>query len=179
MPHSKSGLTRDEFDARVTPHLDCLVRCARRVLRSDDLARDAVAETLARLWRRGFVHDDARRTLLGLVFRAALHERRRLLRRARHERGAARDPADDAQCRDPVCELERSELAAALRRAIEDLPPALASTLSARVDDGLEYAAIAERLAIPIGTVRSRLSAARRALAVSLTPRELAGVERH
>ncbi len=113
------------------------------------------------------------------MFRAALHERRRLLRRARHERHAARDPEADAQCVDPVCELERRELAAALRDAIDRLPPSLARTLSLRVDDGLEYAVIAERLAIPIGTVRSRLSNARRLLADSLDPSELAGAGRH
>jgi RNA polymerase sigma factor (sigma-70 family) len=165
------GLTREEFDARVTPHLDCLLRCARRVLGSEDLAHDAVQETLTRLWRRGWLPPDARRVLLGLVFRASLHERRRHRRRERHELAAARrgDEACAAgTCDDPHCTLEQHELAAALARALDALPPRVGAALRLRVHAGLEYEEIAQRLGIPLGTVRSRLHHARRLVARTL-----------
>ncbi len=163
MSSAREVLTREALDACVTPHLTCLLRCARRVLPSDDLAWDAVSETLTRLWRRGFLPDDARRVLLGLVFRASLHERRRLLRRDRHERHAAhaRDVHDPAQCRDPHCEAEQREFETALQAAIDALPPRIAGALRLRAVLGLDYEEIAARLAIPIGTVRSRLHHAR------------------
>ena len=59
----------------------------------------------------------------------------------------------------------------AMRRAIEKLPEAQREVLQLRLVDELSYAAIAEALAIPIGTVRSRLHAAMAALRTRLGAR--------
>ena len=66
---------------------------------------------------------------------------------------------DDALRRD---ELER------VRRAIAELPEASRTALVLREYEQLSYKEIAEVLSIPIGTVMSRLSYARQALAKSL-----------
>jgi RNA polymerase sigma-70 factor, ECF subfamily len=55
-----------------------------------------------------------------------------------------------------------------LRRAIADLPASLRETLVMRDINGLSYRDIAEATGAPIGTVMSRLSRARAALAKSL-----------
>jgi RNA polymerase sigma factor (sigma-70 family) len=52
--------------------------------------------------------------------------------------------------------LEQHEQAAALRGAVERLPPALAEVYRLRAA-GLSYEELADVLAIPTGTVRSRL----------------------
>lgn len=52
----------------------------------------------------------------------------------------------------------------ALRRAIERLPEAQREVLALRLGDELSYAEIAAILAVPIGTVRSRIHHAVRRL---------------
>jgi RNA polymerase sigma-70 factor (ECF subfamily) len=57
--------------------------------------------------------------------------------------------------------LERDELDAALHRAIAELPEERRVVVVLRDVDGLAYEEIAEILALPVGTVRSRLHRAR------------------
>lgn len=61
----------------------------------------------------------------------------------------------------PVAEAERGELEAALHRAIAELPEERRLVVVLRDLEGLAYEEIAEALAVPVGTVRSRLHRAR------------------
>ena len=61
----------------------------------------------------------------------------------------------------PVDELERSELEAALHRAIAELPEERRIVVVLRDLEGLSYEEIAETLGLELGTVRSRLHRAR------------------
>ena len=69
---------------------------------------------------------------------------------------------------DPGRSAERSELAALVEDAIERLPEREREVLVLKEFEGLRYREIAELLAIPIGTVMSRLYSARRNLALEL-----------
>lgn len=62
---------------------------------------------------------------------------------------------------DPAAEVERSELEAALHRAIAELPEERRVVVVLRDLEGLAYEEIAEALNLPVGTVRSRLHRAR------------------
>jgi len=66
-------------------------------------------------------------------------------------------------------ESERRGLAAAIGRAVEQLSPEQRAVFLLREVHGLEYDAIAESLAIDLGTVKSRLSRARAALRAALS----------
>jgi len=61
----------------------------------------------------------------------------------------------------PVAAAERSELEAALHRAIAELPEDRRIVVVLRDLEGLAYEEIAAALALPVGTVRSRLHRAR------------------
>ena len=61
----------------------------------------------------------------------------------------------------PAAELERSELEAALHRAIAELPEERRIVVVLRDLEGLSYEEIGEALELPTGTVRSRLHRAR------------------
>lgn len=74
----------------------------------------------------------------------------------------ARDRAAEVS---PAKQAERAELRERVRRALETLPEFERETLVLREFEGLSYREIAELLDIPIGTVMSRLYAARRRLA--------------
>lgn len=64
----------------------------------------------------------------------------------------------------PAHEAELSELARAMRSAIDDLPDDLREPLVLREIQHLSYEEIANRLGLPLNTVRTRIFRARRAL---------------
>ncbi len=167
--------TREQFDALVLPHLSCLHRAARRVLGSDDLAWDAVQETLFRFWRNGRIPADPRGALLRVVRPTSLQILRSQRRRTHHEQWAHADPAPHPDCHDPVCVQEQAELTAELERAIAALPGSCRDAFRLRVDDGLGYEEIAAALTIPVGTVRSRLARSRDLLESALARSGAAG----
>ena len=68
----------------------------------------------------------------------------------------------------PVDELERGELEAALHRAIAELPEERRIVVVLRDLEGLSYEEIAETLGLELGTVRSRLHRARMDLKAKL-----------
>lgn len=94
--------------------------------------------------------------------------------RTRRERLQQATPwlADEAGRRaaaaDPARNAERAELRARLEKAIDALPEREREVLVLREFEGLRYREIAELLGIPIGTVMSRLYAARKDLSEQL-----------
>lgn len=136
-------------------HFDAVhAYAARRV--GPDLADEIAAETFARAFdrRRSFDADrsDARPWLLGiatnLMRRHWRSERRRLDAYARAARVAAGDGVTD--------------LGASLVAALDELASRDREALLLLAFADLSYAEIADALGIPVGTVRSRLSRARR-----------------
>lgn len=165
-PMRIAEVDRPTFDERVTPHLDCLFRAARRELPSDDLAWDLVQTLLVRVWHHFELPQDPRAVLLSLVPKVGLEMRRNERRRAGHEKQAAQTETYDehTHCEHPQCHAEREELRAHVRAAIDSLPTDVAPLLREQIESGLDYAVLAERHGLPIGTVRSRLHRARRIL---------------
>ena len=70
----------------------------------------------------------------------------------------------------PERELMRQEMEQTVMRAVEALPEELRTAITLREVDGLSYEEIAERMACPIGTVRSRIFRARDAIDAQLRP---------
>jgi RNA polymerase sigma-70 factor (ECF subfamily) len=70
----------------------------------------------------------------------------------------------------PAEEAHRAEERERVRRAVGALPVAQRLVLVLREYEGLRYREIAAALGVPIGTVESRLHAARRRLAKELAP---------
>lgn len=66
--------------------------------------------------------------------------------------------------------LSSQQLAAVLQKAITDLPDDLRTAVTLREFDGLSYEEIAQAMACPVGTVRSRIFRAREAIATAINP---------
>ncbi|OGI45958.1 MAG: RNA polymerase sigma factor RpoE [Candidatus Muproteobacteria bacterium RBG_16_65_34] len=66
--------------------------------------------------------------------------------------------------------LLTEEIAATVRRALENLPEDLRTAITLREIEGLSYEEIAEVMDCPIGTVRSRIFRAREAIDKELKP---------
>ena len=157
-------LAPQRFGDCVRPHLTAMHAAARAVLRSDDLAWDAVQVALLRLWSHGHVEERSRAFLTRSAHLASLGILRSSHRRCRHE-GAA-----ESQRRAWRRPLEPAELVVArevpteLDSLVRELPAECREVLELRVIQQLSYEVIARNLDIPIGTVRSRLHRARRIL---------------
>ncbi|OOZ42463.1 RNA polymerase sigma factor RpoE [Solemya elarraichensis gill symbiont] len=70
----------------------------------------------------------------------------------------------------PEDHLMRDEVEAAVWKAINSLPEELRTAITLREIDGMSYEEIAETMACPVGTVRSRIFRAREAIDNSLKP---------
>jgi RNA polymerase sigma-70 factor (ECF subfamily) len=70
----------------------------------------------------------------------------------------------------PERELARQQMEQTVMRAVEALPEELRLAITLREVDGLSYEDIAQRMACPIGTVRSRIFRAREAIDSELRP---------
>lgn len=79
------------------------------------------------------------------------------------------DPADE-RAESPVRAAGRQEFEAEVQRAILRLSPKMRAITVLRYVEGLSYDEIAESLQISLGTVKSRLARAHRALDRELTP---------
>ena len=70
----------------------------------------------------------------------------------------------------PEAVLASKEIAQAVNEAMDGLPAELRQAITLREIDGLSYEAIAQALACPIGTVRSRIFRAREAISARIKP---------
>lgn len=70
----------------------------------------------------------------------------------------------------PETELLSKQVAIAVNQAVDALPQELRQAITLREIEGMSYEEIADTMACPIGTVRSRIFRAREAIAVKLRP---------
>jgi RNA polymerase sigma-70 factor (ECF subfamily) len=165
----RRGPLRDEQFAEVVgPRLARLQRLARKILRSDDLADDAVQEALLSLWREERPPPNLDGWLVRAVVNRSLHLNRTRRRRRYHEERAClgrseQDPAGDASR-----PLETAEVARAIEATLDALPDRLRTVFVLRETEQMDYESIAESLGVPVGTVRSRLHRAKEALKAAL-----------
>lgn len=148
---------------------------ALQLVRNADDALDVVQEAMLRFFTTLDRFDPQRPVrpwLLQIVRNCALDlQRRQKVRRSESVEG---DGLDDEPIEipdgspDPETVAQRHELQRRLWRALAALSPAHREILVLRDYQDLSYAEIAEVLAIPIGTVMSRLHGARKSLRATL-----------
>ncbi|MFC5760205.1 RNA polymerase sigma factor [Rhizobium sp. GCM10022189] len=146
----------------VEPMIPALRRYARGLLKdvtaADDLVQDCLERVIAHWHHRR--NDDPRTWIFAILHNLAVNRLKRTARRGEHlpfekvdERVLARQPTqeDNLMSRD-------------ILQALEQLPEEQRSVLLLVSVEDLSYSQTAEVLAIPIGTVMSRLSRARERL---------------
>ncbi|MGA7571924.1 MAG: sigma-70 family RNA polymerase sigma factor [Candidatus Aquilonibacter sp.] len=138
---------------------------ALRVLADRGAAQDCVHEVMLHLWKRGDAYRSERGSLEAFLVTCSRNRGLERLRSAGRQfdamRRAASPDESEALMPDPI---ERDRIA----RAIESLPPAQAQTIQCAYFKGMTLTEIASALGEPVGTIKSRLSAALRALRSSL-----------
>lgn len=149
------------FEDAVRPHVSVLHLTASWTLRSDDLAWDAVQETLIRAWGYGTLPEDPRGVLLRLVQRSCLHILRCARRRHDHEQSACVAVPEICCSLDPAEDISRREELDVVLHAMGKLTDEHRESLSLVASRGLSYRDAALELGVPIGTIRSRIARAR------------------
>jgi RNA polymerase sigma-70 factor, ECF subfamily len=160
------------FERAVLPHLDDAYAIARYLLRDEHDAQDAVHDAFLRALRfyDPFTVADARAWLLTIVRRCCFdwRSRRQSERSTMHGELELRSVADPSP--GPDAAASASALRAVVTRALDSLPDDQREILVLREMQQLSYREIAQVVGLPIGTVMSRLSRARRRLQQTLGP---------
>jgi RNA polymerase sigma factor (sigma-70 family) len=165
-----------DFDSLVMPHLADALALARWLTRNRADAEDVLQEACLKAFRS--IHSCAGNNPRAWVFAIVRNTAYSWLEKNRRPDVVAIDDLDtrdrvklengndriDSHAATPEAELITKANADQLRAAIENLPVQFRETIVLRDIHGLDYREIAEVVAVPIGTVMSRLSRARRHL---------------
>jgi len=155
-------------------------RVAYRLLGHEQDALDVVQESLLKAFsgledfdgRSGF-----RYWLLRIVSNTALDWGRRRKRRPTLNLGDGTGSRPEPSCDDdPARRLQQQDLRRALDKALDRLSPKIRTTFVLFAELGLSYKEIAETQDVPIGTVMSRINAAREKLQQGLDWDRLKGI---
>jgi len=157
------------FEEAVLPHLDAARRLARWLVRNEHDAEDVVQEASLRAFRyfKTFTGGNGRAWFLRIV-RNSCH------RWHRPRPPLAMDPFDEQQhttdqgAADPEALLMQTDNMVLIEQALNRLPARYRELLILRELHDLTYDELATALQIPMGTVMSSLSRARRAMRVAL-----------
>ena len=132
---------------------------------------DVLQEIFATVWRKASLYDSRRASAAAWIFAIA---RNRRIDAFRRERRPEFDPDDPALRPDPIPDGEQTLVASqrteAVRAAISALSEDQREVLRLSFYEGESYAAIAIRLGVPLGTVKSRARLAFGHLRAALGP---------
>jgi RNA polymerase sigma-70 factor, ECF subfamily len=171
----------EDFEAGVIAQLDSLYRTALRLTHNQQEAEDLVQETMLKAFRFSKSYQpgtNLRAWLFRILNTSAINRYRKL---ATHPTPAALPEGEEFYLYNRIRDLSGQELTTAAEdevlskyldedvyKALNDLPINFRMPVILADIEGLSYKEIAEALQIPIGTVMSRISRARRQLQQSL-----------
>lgn len=175
MPRRRS---RSQFEETMLPHLDAAYNLARWILRDTHEAEEAVQDSYLRAYEafaqyRGgssaaWLLRIVRNTSLTLLRRRKTRNNVIMLKESVDDDEPAMATLHDARAA-PDGQLIAKAEQEAVHRALAGLSEIFREVIVLRELDGMSYQEIADITQLPIGTVMSRLSRARRALREALT----------
>ena len=121
-------------------------------------AADVTQDVMETIWRKAHLFDRRKAAAATWVFRIAHNRRIDVRRRSREHNFATEeffaipDPAEGSE--DSVAAAQREEY---VRAALDDLPREQLALVQLAFFEGLSHSTIAERMKLPLGTVKSRL----------------------
>src|SRR5579883_2141206 len=171
----------EDFEAGVLAQLDSLYRTALRMTNNPQEAEDLVQETMLKAFR--FAHtyqpgNNLRAWLFRILNTSAINRYRK---QASHPSTVSLPEGEEFYLYNQIRDLSWQDLSQGAEeevlaqyldedvyKALSDLPPNFRMAVILADIEGLSYKEIADALQIPIGTVMSRISRARRQLQKSL-----------
>ena len=164
---------RNAYELLVKRYAARSIGAARSILKDAALAEDAAQEAFVRAFRaiQRFHLSEPFYPWLYRILKNVCLTTLKKRRRVEASIDSENAPPVPAPPNDPAAAAARTELRASLEAAMEELSDAHREILHLAHFDELAYKEIAACLSIPIGTVMSRLWAARQALRKKLEPR--------
>lgn len=154
------------FEALYDRYGDLVYSVSLRIVGDIYVAEDVTQDVFLRVWRRPDQFDLSRGKfvtwLLSVARNRSIDQRRSQSRRLRHEALPATDeeedvlPSEDARD-DPALATLLSEERAAVRKALEVLPPEQKLAIQLAYFGGMTQQEIANMLGHPLGTVKTRM----------------------
>lgn len=166
------------FEALFDRYGDLVYSTALRVLRDPQLAEDVSQEIFVRIWKapQRYVADRGRflTWLISVTRNRSVDELRSRGRRRRYETASPEEqefepPAGDSA--NPALSAQLAEQAGIVRAALAELPPEQREVIELAYFGGLTQQEISERLAQPLGTVKTRIRLGMQKLRAALAPR--------
>jgi RNA polymerase sigma factor (sigma-70 family) len=148
-----------ELFRRYSPNAMAL---ARRVVRQPFIAEEIVQEAFLAAWRNAEGYKEGRGSVRSWLMTMVHHRAVDAVRREESQRRRAEDAqaGDVLAVEDPadavVAQLGLPEERRAVRAALGDLPAEQRQVIELMYFDGLSQSKVAERLGLPLGTVKSR-----------------------
>lgn len=162
---------QEAFAALYARRQGFLYRFGLRMTGSEAVAEDVTQETFLAVITHGHRYDASRGTVAAFLYGIT---RNLLLRRLERDRARDLDEAGSMEAAgDPLEDLTRQETVDHVRRAVLSLPLPFREVVVLCSLQDASYEEAAAALGCPIGTVRSRLSRARRMLARKLKRPEM------
>jgi len=178
---STTNVPTEDFEAGVLAQLDSLYRTALRMTNNPQEAEDLVQETMLKAFRFSHTYQpgtNLRAWLFRILNTSAINRYRK---QASHPATVALPEGEEFYLYNQIRDLSGQELNQGAEEevlnqyldedvynALNDLPPNFRMAVILADIEGLSYKEIAVALEIPIGTVMSRISRARRQLQKSL-----------
>ncbi|MEL7061297.1 MAG: sigma-70 family RNA polymerase sigma factor [Acidobacteriota bacterium] len=169
------GGQRDRFEELVARYQSRLVNYLARLMRDDEDARDLAQEVFVKIYD-ALDRFDPRYRFSTWIFRIAQNAAIDTMRRRRLKLVSIhRDDEDDGGTwelpsggKTPYATSRNLERAAAIRRAVDELPGEYRELISMRHYAELSYAEIAALRGMPLGTVKNKLFRGRQMLKETL-----------
>jgi RNA polymerase sigma-70 factor (ECF subfamily) len=174
--HVSGSETRDQtgnselklklFEESILPHLNAAYNLARWLTRNEHDAQDVVQESYLRAFRffDGYRGGDGKSWLMAVVRNTCITWLRREKRDLTSEPFDETAHSSNRQAASQEEKLVDSSRMTALRNCIEKLPPDFREVIVMRELEEMSYRQISEVSSLPVGTVMSRLSRARKRL---------------
>ena len=139
---------------------DLVWSLARRFLRNDADAEDAVQDVFIELWGSAARFD--RNVASEVAFVSTIARRRLIDRRRSSKRKPGMDSLDDEEAREAIQpsvqpQMEEESDVAVVERVLATMEPEHREILALSLYEGYSHSEIAARLSIPLGTVKTRV----------------------
>lgn len=149
--------------ARYAPHAMAL---AQRVVRQTNLAEEIVQEVFLSVWRSPDTYEASRGSVRAWIMTQVHHRAVDLVRREESqrrraaslasERGSSAEVGDDDPADTVIAALGIPQEQATIQGALDALPGPQREVIELMYFSGMSQTKVAERLTIPLGTVKSR-----------------------